>query len=539
MRFDPEIIKKEKKEDFDYVWNESKSYIKEFEIENKYPRFTIPFGKPHPVYETVNRLRQAYMRMGFTEMMNPLIVDEKDVYKQFGDEALAVLDRCFYLAGLPRPNVGISDERIDLIKQILGDVGDEGIENIRQILHLYKKGQIEGDDLISEISEKLDVSDASVVEMIERVFPEFKELKPQSTGKTLRSHMTSGWFISLSNILERNKPPFYLFSVDRCFRREQQEDASRLMTYYSASCVIMDENVSVEHGKAVAEGLLTQFGFEKFMFKPDSKRSKYYAPDTQIEVYAYHPKLDGADTKYKDGWIEVATFGIYSPCALSEYGIPMPVMNLGLGVERIAMILYEAEDMRSMTYPQFPQYSEWILKDNEIAREIEIAEVPKTETGREIAKAIVNAAEIYGDEESPCSFEIWSGKIGTRCAKVTITEPEENSKLVGPAAWNEVLVYNGDVLGVPIQKKWQKALENDSARTGIRFIDAFALKAAAEIEDAAKTGEIEHEIRIRMVKMLSDVNLKLSDIGQKYITGTNKKTDIRGPVFTTIKVVFE
>jgi len=38
--------------------------------------------------------------------MNPIIVEDRDIHKQFGYEALAVLDRCFYIGGLPRPNVG-------------------------------------------------------------------------------------------------------------------------------------------------------------------------------------------------------------------------------------------------------------------------------------------------------------------------------------------------------------------------------------------------------------------------------------------------
>ena len=52
-------------------------------------------------------------------------------------------------------------------------------------------------------------------------------------------------------------------------------------------------------------------------------------PDTQTEVYAAHPD---------HGWVEVATFGIHSPVALRKHGIGIPVMNLGLGVERMAMI---------------------------------------------------------------------------------------------------------------------------------------------------------------------------------------------------------
>ncbi|WP_370574404.1 O-phosphoserine--tRNA ligase, partial [Methanomethylovorans sp.] len=306
MRFNPEDIKAAAKEDFDTAWNNGRQYVKISPVNQGYPHMELNYGRVHPVYETISRLREAYLRMGFHEMMNPLIVDEKEVHKQFGHEALAVLDRCFYLGGLPRPNVGISDERITTIKEMLGDIGEEGIEKIRKILHAYKKGDIEGDDLVPEMAMELGVSDSLIVEMIDQVFPEFKELAPLCGRKTLRSHMTSGWFISLSGILERAEPPFNFFSIDRCFRREQAEDAARLMTYYSASCVIMNEDVTVDHGKAVAQGLLAQFGFEKFRFRPDEKRSKYYVPDTQIEVFAYHPKLVGSKTKYSDGWVEIA-----------------------------------------------------------------------------------------------------------------------------------------------------------------------------------------------------------------------------------------
>lgn len=121
--------------------------------------------------------------------------------------------------------------------------------------------------------------------------------------------MTSGWFLTLSSLWEKRPLPIRLFSVDRCFRREQEEGPTRLMAYHSASCVIAGEDVTLEEGKAVSEALLSAFGFEEFRFQPDEKRSKYYMPDTQTEVYARHPVL---------GWVEVATFGIYSPSALAE-----------------------------------------------------------------------------------------------------------------------------------------------------------------------------------------------------------------------------
>lgn len=539
MKFDPDDIKKAASEDFDAAWNMGKDYISETKLNDRYPHMTLKYGKPHPVYDTISKLRDAYMRMGFEEMMNPLIVDEREVHKQFSHEALAVLDRCFYLSGLPRPNVGISDERISSIREILGDIDDKSIETIRKILHAYKKGDVEGDDLVPEIAAGISISDSLVVEMIDQVFPEFKELIPQATKKTLRSHMTSGWFISLASVIERANPPFHFFSIDRCFRREQAEDATRLMTYYSASCVIMDENVTVDHGKAVAQGLLSQFGFEKFMFRPDEKRSKYYVPDTQIEVFAYHPNLVGSSTKYSDGWIEIATFGIYSPTALSQYNIPCPVMNLGLGVERLAMILHDATDIRSLNYPQITQYSEWKMSDNELARAIYVENVPETDQGKDIVKAIVAVCEEYAATPSPCEFPVWEGNINEKTVKVSVIEAEEDTKLCGPAVFNEVVAYESDILGVPENKKWRKVLENHSARTGIRFLDAFACQAAKDIEDAVANGKSEVETRVRIVKVPSEINIRLEALAQRFITSNKRKIDIRGPVFTTVRATIE
>lgn len=134
MKFNPEEIKEETKKDFDAAWNEGKKFVSYPGINEKYPRVNLKYGKPHPVFDTIQYLREAYMKMGFEEFMNPIIVEDRDIYKQFGYEALAVLDRCFYIGWLSRPNVWISDERIADIKNILGDIGKDG-DNMKQMKH--------------------------------------------------------------------------------------------------------------------------------------------------------------------------------------------------------------------------------------------------------------------------------------------------------------------------------------------------------------------------------------------------------------------
>ncbi len=81
---------------------------------------------------------------------------------------------------------------------------------------------------------------------------------------------------------------------------------------------------SLDKGMAVSESLLQHFGFEKFKFIPDEKKSSITSPPPRRKS-GYHPKLNE--------WVEVATFGLYSPIALAKYGIDKEVMNLGVGAE--------------------------------------------------------------------------------------------------------------------------------------------------------------------------------------------------------------
>ncbi|MCW3132265.1 MAG: O-phosphoserine--tRNA ligase [Candidatus Methanospirare jalkutatii] len=519
MKFDTERIKEEICKDFERVWLEGSSYIEEKGLNERFPRSVMRerVGRSHPVFDTVQRLREAYLRMGFEEVVNPVFVSEEDVRKQFWKESLAVLDRCYYLAGLPRPDIGISEERITAIERHLGKTlrADE-IEALRSTLHRYKRGEIDGDDLLNEISASLNVSDAVVAAIIDDVFPEMVELSPVATSMTLRSHMTSGWFITLKALWGKKPTPIKLFSVDRCFRREQREGETRLRSYHSASCVICDEHVSIDEGMDVATRLLSQFGFTRIKFREDEKRSKYYVPGTQTEVFCWHPR--------RKEWVEVATFGIYSPTALSQYDIPVPVMNFGLGVERLAMILYDVDDVRKLVFPQF---HEWHLSDIEIACMIRVERTPVTKEGEQIARGIVRICEEHANAQSPCEFLAFSGEILGRRVDVYVVEREENTRLCGPAFLNEVVVYDGSIYAVPRDEKWKFMFE-DGISTNIRFVDAFAALAAHEIERGASN------VRVRIVRSASDINLRIDDVAVRYITAKNRKIDIRGPVFITV-----
>ncbi|MCU0632918.1 MAG: O-phosphoserine--tRNA ligase [Methanolinea sp.] len=518
MRFDVEAYKRRSREHFEKAWHEGLAVLTPPPFGDQYPRLTYQGATPHPIFEMVNRLRETYLLLGFSEACNPIIVEEQDVYRQFGPEASAVLDRVFYLGGLDRPNQGIGREELEGIARITGKAVEPAAEErLREILQQYKKSAIDGDDLIHATSDALRIDDGQTVEIYEKVFSAFRELVPRSSRSTLRSHMTSGWFLTLSAIWEKRPHPIRLFSVDRCFRREQEEGPTRLMSYHSASCVIAGEDVTNEEGKAVAQALLSAFGYTDFRFRPDEKRSKYYMPDSQTEVYARHPVHD---------WVEVATFGMYSPSALAEYGIGIPVMNLGLGVERLAMIAYGSQDIRQLTYPQFQPR---LLTDLEIARAVTVREEPRSIEGRVLARAISRTAREHAAAAGPCSFVAYEGPLNGVQVRVTVEEQEAGAKLCGPACGNEVYVHQGAVLGIPDTPQWAKVRE-EGVPAGISYLDAVSSFAAARIEEGARCRR-PVQVQVKMAKLPSDINLRIAEYAMRFITDQKKKVDVRGPVF--------
>lgn len=95
-------------------------------------------GKPHLVRELVQKSRQILLNLGFDEVENLTLLPDSDVVKQYGPEARVILDRAFYLAELPRPDIGLSAKRIAEIKKIAEQMD---VEKLQTILRSYKKGK--------------------------------------------------------------------------------------------------------------------------------------------------------------------------------------------------------------------------------------------------------------------------------------------------------------------------------------------------------------------------------------------------------------
>ena len=521
------ILKRVEKEGFESVWKESTRLLPKAKRRLK----LVPGkrGVSHPLFDLLQKMRQSFLSLGFMETSNPVLTDEKEVYKQYGSEAPIILDRCYYLATLPRPDIGLSKEKSQKIESLGVEVTKRKIVVLQDVLRDYKKGEIASDDFVERISESLGISDDKATQILSEVFPEFAALEPQSSALTLRSHMTSAWFLTLQVLQHKLELPLKLFSVDIRFRREQREDPTHLRVHHAASCVVMDEGVDVRDGEEITRALLEPLGFEQFRFAQKKVTSRYYAPRTEYEGYIFHPDMDD--------WIEIANYGVYNPIALARYGLEYPVLNVGVGVERVALVLYGETDVRSLVHPQF--FAEWELTDVEIAKTVWVELGPKSEMGKKLREKIKSVALKHADAMAPCEFLAYEGAMMDKTVKVYVYETDRGAKLLGPAARNLVYVYDGNVLGVP-QKGMERVAIVKKARekgisTRLSYLDAVASLAAAKVEEAVESGEEGVNVRVRIAKHPSHVNFRISDVARRYLTGKKRKIDVAGPVFIGVR----
>ncbi len=495
--FDTGEIKSKAKSNFTDAWIDTAKLIPsgtEISLPKK--------GKPHLVRELIQKSRQILLNLGFDEVENLTLVPDSDVVKQYGPEARVILDRAFYLAELPRPDIGLSARRIAQLEKIAEKID---IEKLQAILRNYKKGEIEADNLVEEFIAGLDITDYQATELLDKVFPEMKKLQPVPSDKTLRSHMTASWFHTLAALQDKASFPVTLFSVGPRYRNEQREDARHLRVHNSASIVVMDPEMSLDAGRTITRDVMQQYGFSDIKFETKIATSKYYAPGQEQEVFV----------NYGGAWLEIADIGMYSPVALANFDIKYPVFNAGFGIERLGMFIYEIDDVRKLAYPQF---SVTEFSDEEIAKSITYIASPETARGQKIAGAIEETARKYKDEIAPCEFSAWKDKS----VEVKVIEKEVGKRLIGPAGFNEICVVNGSIYSDVVPS---------GIHTGINYMHAIAMGAATAIENS--NDNVTYQVK--GIRHLSDLNLQIPEAVREYIEGQQKKINVGGAVFVAIE----
>lgn len=487
-------------------------------------------GKEHPLCALNQRFREIFLDLGLDEVVNPAIVEDTHVYKQYGPEAPLILDRVFYLAGLDRADIGLSKSKEQKLLEIVPDFNRW--ERLQSLMRDYKEAVIEADDFFEQFALQLMITGEQAAEIFEKVFPEFKDLKPVPTNKTLRSHMTSNWFPVLGNVRSRLPLPVRLFSVGSRFRREQRQDPTHLFESTSASVVVMDKGLIMDDGKKLTRQILNKLGFDKTKFVKKKVASRYYDPETDTEVFI----------KYKGQDIEIGNLGFYAPASCARYGIDLPVFNIGFGVERMAMMLSGGDDIRALVYPLL--YETVNFDDKELAGLLGPKEAPQDQALAAAAKSMGELAAANSDAPGPAQVELYSGPLGGKPGRITIFNWDQGKPMLSHAALNEVFVHQGNVYGLPrdasaLGDKF-RPIYDEGVNTGLRFIDLIAAGFAARAEAhalAGKAGPLEE--RWKIAKHPAQVNLGIPDAAYDFIQRLHKTIKVGGPLFFGVRAEWD
>ncbi|WP_159799225.1 phenylalanine--tRNA ligase subunit alpha [Flavobacterium sp. MK4S-17] len=147
--------------------------------------------------------------------------------------------------------------------------------------------------------------------------------------------------------MENNKPPIRTISPGRVFRNEAISSRSHCI-FHQVEGLYIDKDVSF----AGLKQTLLYFTKEMFGKSKIRLRPSYFPftePSAEVDIYwGLKTEIDYRITK-GTGWLEIMGCGMVDPNVLKNCGIDAAKYNgfaFGMGIERIAMLLYQISDIR-------------------------------------------------------------------------------------------------------------------------------------------------------------------------------------------------
>ncbi len=179
-----------------------------------------------------------------------------------------------------------------------------------------------------------------------------------SDAKVLRTHTTS----FQKQALEQLTPPFAIVQGGKIYRAEA-EDATHLSEFHHFDGFAVAPHLTFAHLKGVLTFAMQQlFGQDsQFRFRPSY--FPFVEPGAEIDMRCPHCSGRGCRSCGTKGWLELLGCGMTHPEILQKAGLDATKYHgiaWGMGVERLAMIRYQIEDIREFTKND-PRFLEQIV----------------------------------------------------------------------------------------------------------------------------------------------------------------------------------
>ena len=272
--------------------------IRAYDVTSPAPRPHI--GKPHPLVQLIEEIRDIFVELGFQEIEEEYVVPalwNMDALFIPQDHPAREMQDTFYLSN--PESLPVEQEVIDKVRKVHEKGGGTG-----------SRGW----------GGKFDSSEAA--------------------RALLRTHTTVG---TIRHLAKNPDGPLRVFSIGRVFRKETM-DATHLPEFHQIEGIATEPGADFRMLLGILKEFYKRLGFPELRWRP--AYFPYTEPSMEVEVWT------------GEKWMELGGCGIFRPEVTVPFGVKTPVLAWGLGLERLAMRRFGLSDIRQLYISDL----EWLRK---------------------------------------------------------------------------------------------------------------------------------------------------------------------------------
>jgi phenylalanyl-tRNA synthetase alpha chain len=148
--------------------------------------------------------------------------------------------------------------------------------------------------------------------------------------------------------MEENTPPIYSIMPGQCYRRETP-DARHLATFHQIEGLVVDKNITFGDLAGCIDTFTQAYFGPGITARLRPGFFPFTEPSAEFEVICFFCRGEGCRTCSKTGWIELGGCGMVDPNVFKSVGIDPEEYTgfaFGFGIERLAQLKYDIDDMR-------------------------------------------------------------------------------------------------------------------------------------------------------------------------------------------------
>jgi len=148
--------------------------------------------------------------------------------------------------------------------------------------------------------------------------------------------------------METQPPPIRMICPGRAYRHDQI-DATHLPMFHQLEALVVDRGISMADLKGTLEAVWKRFFGDAVRTRLRPGYFPFVEPGCEYDISCRVCDGSGCKTCKGGGWIELGGAGMVHPAVFEAVGIDPEIWTgfaFGLGIDRIAMMRYEIDDLR-------------------------------------------------------------------------------------------------------------------------------------------------------------------------------------------------